>query len=162
MVVESLSGNSLGDVAICGYRVYFWSEIVIDTHFCDTFHTSPFHTSPTSLWAQLMYYIIFYFILLSMAQAHAIYGKIEKVWFRGYGLVHFGPFAWAQPMRTTKWARDAGSTSGSWKRSCTQNFHLKRVFILWVTVAQSFYPNLNLLLYFLFHPKNTTDPKLIS
>ena len=37
--------------------------------------------------------IILYFILLSMAQAHATYGEIEKVWFGGYGLVPFRPFA---------------------------------------------------------------------
>ena len=82
--------------------------------------------------------IILYFILLIMAQAHATYGEIEEVWFGGYGLVPFGPFAWAQPMRATKWARDTDSTLGSWNRSCIQNFHPKIVFILWVTVAQSF------------------------
>ena len=38
-------------------------------------------------------YIIFYFILLSMAQAHVTYGEIEEVWFGGYGLVSFEPFA---------------------------------------------------------------------
>ena len=38
-------------------------------------------------------YGILYFILLSMAQAHATYGKIEEVWFGGYGLVPFRPFA---------------------------------------------------------------------
>ena len=31
--------------------------------------------------------ITLYFILLSIAQAHATYGEIEKVWFGGYGLV---------------------------------------------------------------------------
>ena len=60
------------------------------------------------------------------------------MWFGGYGLVPFGPFAWAQPMRATKWARDTGSTSGSWRRSCIQNFHPKTAFMLWVIVAQSF------------------------
>ena len=86
--------------------------------------------------------IILYFILLSMTQAYVTYGEIEEVWFRGYGLVLFGPFAWAQPMRATKWARDTGSTSGSGRRSCIKNFHPKTAFILWVTMAQSFYPNL--------------------
>ena len=28
--------------------------------------------------------IILYFIFLSMAQAHATYGKIKEVWFEGY------------------------------------------------------------------------------
>ena len=79
--------------------------------------------------------IILYFILLIMAQAHATYGEIEEVWFGGYGSVSFGPFAWVQPMRATKWARDTGSTSGSWGRSCIQNFHPKTDFILWVTMA---------------------------
>ena len=37
--------------------------------------------------------IIFYFILLSMAQAHVTYREIEEVWFGGYGLVSFKPFA---------------------------------------------------------------------
>ena len=32
----------------------------VDTYFCNTFHTSLIQTSPTSLWAQFMYYIIFY------------------------------------------------------------------------------------------------------
>ena len=106
--------------------------------------------------------IILYFILLNMAQAHATYGEIERVRFGGYELVPFGPFAWAQPVRAAKWARDVGSTLGSWRRSCTQNFHLKRAFMLWVIVAQSVCPNLILLPYFLFYPKNTADPKLIS
>ena len=88
--------------------------------------------------------------------------EIEEVWFGGYGLVPFGPFGLAQPMCATKWARDADSTSSSWRRSCTQNFHLKGAFMLWVTMAQSFCPNLILLPYFLFHPKNTANPKLIS
>ena len=32
----------------------------VDTHFCDTFHTSLIQLSTTSLWAQFMYYILFY------------------------------------------------------------------------------------------------------
>ena len=32
----------------------------VDTHFRNTFRTSLIQTSPTSLWAQFMYYIIFY------------------------------------------------------------------------------------------------------
>ena len=69
-------------------------------------------------------------------------GEIEEVWFGGYGSFPFGPFAWAQPMCATKWARDTGSTSSSWRRSCIQNFHPKTAFMLCVTVAQSFCPNL--------------------
>ena len=41
-------------------------------------------------------------------------------------------------MHATKWTRDAGSTSGSWRRSYIQNFHPKTNFMLCVTVAQSF------------------------
>ena len=85
--------------------------------------------------------IILYFILLSMAQAHATYREIEEVWFGGYGSVPFGPFTWAQPKRATKWAKDTGNTSGSWRRSCPQNFHPETAFMLWVTVVQSFCPN---------------------
>ena len=44
-------------------------------------------------------------------------------------------------MRAIKWARDTGSTSSSWRRSCIKNFHPKIDFMLWVTVAQSFCPN---------------------
>ena len=44
-------------------------------------------------------------------------------------------------MRATEWARNIGSTLGSWRRSCTWNFHPKQAFILWLTVAQSFCPN---------------------
>ena len=56
--------------------------------------------------------------------------KIEEVWFEEYGSVPFGPFTLAQLMRATKWARDIGSTLRSWRRSYTQNFHLKRALIL--------------------------------
>ena len=34
--------------------------IIVDTHFHDTFCISPIQPSSTSLWAQLMYYVIFY------------------------------------------------------------------------------------------------------
>ena len=63
--------------------------------------------------------IIFYFILFKHGPSSCdLLGEIEEVWFGGYGLVSFWPFAWAQPMRATKWARDTGSISGSWRRSC--------------------------------------------
>ena len=32
----------------------------VDTHFRDTFSTSPIQPNPTSLWAQFMYYILFF------------------------------------------------------------------------------------------------------
>ena len=86
--------------------------------------------------------IIFYFILFKHGPSpNNLLGEIEEVWFGWYESVPFGPFAWAQRMRATKWARDTGSTSNSWRRSCIQNFHHKIAFMLWVTVAQSFYPN---------------------
>ena len=44
-------------------------------------------------------------------------------------------------MHAIKWVRNIGSTLGSWRRSCTWNFHRKRAFIPWLTVAQSFCPN---------------------
>ena len=65
-------------------------------------------------------------------------GEIEEVWFGGYRSILFEPFAWAQPILAIKWARDTGSTSGSWRRSYIQNFYPKIAFMLWVTVAQSF------------------------
>ena len=67
--------------------------------------------------------------------------EIEEVWLGGYESVSFEHFAWVQPMRATKWVRDTGSISGSWRRSYIQNFHPKTAFMLWVTVAQSFCPN---------------------
>ena len=56
-------------------------------------------------------------------------------------MVSFVPFAWIQHMHAIKWVRNIGSTLGSWRRSCTWNFHRKRAFIPWLTVAQSFCPN---------------------
>ena len=113
---------------------------IFTTHFRDTFSTSPIQPSPTSLWAQFMYFILFYSFKHSPSPCDLL-GEIEEVWFGGYGSVPFGLFAWAQPMHATKWVRDTNSTSGSWKRSCIQNFHPKTVFMLWVTMAQSFCPN---------------------
>ena len=79
--------------------------------------------------------IILYFIFFKHGPSPCdLLGEIEEVWFGGYGSVPFGPFAWAQPMRATKWARDIGSTSGSWNRSCIQNFHPK-IFMFCVTMA---------------------------
>ena len=110
---------------------------IVDIYFHDTFFTSPIQPSSISLWAQFMYCIIFYSFKHGLSPCNLL-REIEEVWFRGYGSVPFGPFAWAQTMRTTKWVRDTGSTSGSWRRSCTQNFHLKRAFMLWVTVSLIF------------------------
>ena len=101
----------------------------VNTYFCDTFSTSPIQLSPTSLWAQFMYYIIFYYFKYDPSSCDLL-GEIEEVWFGGYGSVPFEPFAWAQLMHATKWERDIGSTSGSWRRSCTWNFHLKTAFML--------------------------------
>ena len=84
--------------------------------------------------------IILYFIILSIAQALATHGEIEEVWFGGYRSVPFGPFAWAQPMHATKWARDTGSTSGSWRRSCIQNFYPKTDCDPKVSVRTNFFP----------------------
>ena len=57
------------------------------THFLQTrFNQALLHCELNSC-------ITFYFILLSIAQAHVTYGEIEEVWFGGYGSVFFGPFA---------------------------------------------------------------------
>ena len=112
----------------------------VDIHFRDTFSTSLIQPSRTSLWAQFMYYIIFYSFKHDSSPC-IILGEIEKVWFRGYESVPLGPFAWTQLMHATKWARDTSSTSGSWRRSCIQNVHPKIAFMLWVTVVQSFCHN---------------------
>ena len=116
-------------------RVLSFLRTIVDTHFRDTFFISPIQPSPTSLWAQFMYYIIFYYFKYDLSSCDLL-GEIEKVWFGGYGSVPFEPFAWAQLMHATKWERDIDSTSGSWRRSCTWKFHLKTAFMLWVTVAQ--------------------------
>ena len=55
--------------------------------------------------------IIFYFILFKHGPSPCdLLEEIEELWFGGYGSVPYGPFAWAQPMHATKWARDTGST----------------------------------------------------
>ena len=66
--------------------------IVVDTHFHDTFSTSPIQPSPTSLWAQFMYYIIFYFFKYGQSPCD-LFGEIEEVWFGGYRSVPFRPLA---------------------------------------------------------------------
>ena len=118
------------------YFIVFWPMMTIDTHFRDTFFTSSIQPSPTVLWAQFMYYILFYSFKYSLSPCDILW-KIEKVWFGGYESVSFRPFAWAQPMPVTKWAKDTSSTSGSWRRSCTWNFHPKTAFMLWLTMALS-------------------------
>ena len=82
-------------------------------------------------------------------------GEIEEVWFGGHGSVSLGHFAWAQPMRATKWARDTNIMLGLWKRSYTRNFCLKRAFMLWLTVAQLFYSTI-------FYLKHIVDPKWLA
>ena len=81
---------------------------IVDTHFRDTFSTSSTQSSPASLWAQFMYYIFILFFKHGSSPCDLL-GEIEGAWFGGYGPVPFGPFAWAQPMRATKWARDTSS-----------------------------------------------------
>ena len=69
----------------------------------------------------VLYYIYIYIYILSIVQSHMIY-------WGNWGSV------------ATKWVRDNGSTSGSWTRSCTRNFHPKRVIMLLLFVTQSFCP----------------------
>ena len=57
---------------------------IVDTHFRDTFSTSPIQPSPTSLWAQFMYYILFY----SFKHGPSLYdllGKLMKCGLEGVG-----------------------------------------------------------------------------
>ena len=114
----------------------------------------PIQPSLTSLWALFMYYIIFYCFKYDPSSCNLL-GEIEEMWFGGYGSIPFGLFVWAQHIRATKWVRDTGSTLGSWKRSCTQNFHPKTTFMLWVTVAQLF-------CYTIFCLKHITNPKWLA
>ena len=64
----------------------------VDTHFRDTFFTSSIQSSPTALRAQFMYYIIFYSFKHGRNPCD-IFEEIEEVWFGGYELIHFEPFA---------------------------------------------------------------------
>ena len=101
----------------------------VNTRFRDTFSTSPIQPSSTFLWTRFMYYILF--IFLSMAQAHVtIWGKLRKCGLEGMGRFLSDLLHEPIPMRATKWARDTDSTSGSWRRSCIQNFHPKIAFML--------------------------------
>jgi len=87
-----------------------------------------------------MYYILFYSFKHDPSPCD-ILGEIEKLWFRGYESVSFEPFTWVQPIHATKWTRETSSISNLCMRSCTWKFYLKRTFILWPIVAQSFFPN---------------------
>ena len=57
---------------------------VVDTHFRNTFSTSPIQPSPTSLWAQFMYYIIFYSFKHGPSPCDLL-GEMKEVWFEGMG-----------------------------------------------------------------------------
>ena len=69
-------------------RVYFrnfllstLSLIIVDTHFRDTFFYKPDSIKPNFLMGSIH---VLYFILLSMAQAHATYwGKLRKCGLKG-------------------------------------------------------------------------------
>ena len=74
-----------------------------------------------------------YHIILTQAHGGNWGSVVWRVW-----ISFFRTFYMSMPMRATKWARDIGSTSSSWRKSCIQNFHLKRVFMLWLTSAQNF------------------------
>ena len=66
--------------------------ISVDTHIYATCFTSPIQPNPTSLWAQFMYYILFYSFKRDPSPCN-IFWEIEEVWFRGYRSVSFGLFA---------------------------------------------------------------------
>ena len=64
------------------YSVDLSSLLCVDTHFRDTFFRSPTQSSPTSLWAQFMYYIIFYSFKHGSSPCN-IWGKLRKCGLEG-------------------------------------------------------------------------------
>ena len=56
----------------------------VDTRFRDTFRTSPIQISPTSLWAQFIYYIIFYSFKHGLSPCNLL-GKLRKCGLEGMG-----------------------------------------------------------------------------
>ena len=56
--------------------------MLIDTHFRDTFRTGPIQTSLTSLWAQFMYYIVFYSFKHDPSP-YDLWGKLRKCGLEG-------------------------------------------------------------------------------
>ena len=64
----------------------------VDTHFRDTFSTRSIQPSLTTLWAQFMYYILFYYSKHGPSPCD-LFEEIEEVWFGGYGSVPFETFA---------------------------------------------------------------------
>ena len=58
----------------------------VDTHFRDIFSTSPIQPRPTSLWAQFMYYILFYSFKYGPSPFDLL-GKLRK-----YSMVGIGRF----------------------------------------------------------------------
>ena len=52
--------------------------IIVDTHFHNTFFTSSIQSSPTALWAQFMYYNLFYSFKYGLSPCD-IFGEIEEV-----------------------------------------------------------------------------------
>ena len=57
---------------------------IVDTHFRDTFRTSSIQLSPTSLWAQFMYYILFYSFKHGPIPCD-LWGKLRKCGLEGMG-----------------------------------------------------------------------------
>ena len=60
------------------------SSIIVDIHFRNTFRTSPIQPSSTSLWAQFMYYILFYSFKHSPSLCN-LWGKLRKCGLEGMG-----------------------------------------------------------------------------
>ena len=56
----------------------------VDTHFRDTFSTSPIQPSSTFLWAQFMYYILFYSFKHGPSPCD-LWGKLRKCGLKGMG-----------------------------------------------------------------------------
>ena len=73
-------------------NISLWLLKIVDTHFRDTFSTSSIQPSLPSLWAQFMYYIIFYYFKHGPSPCDLL-GEIEEVWFGGYVSIPLRPFA---------------------------------------------------------------------
>ena len=76
------------------------------------------------------------------------YGSSQCNYWRNWGSVvwriwvnFLRTFCMSQTQACYQVGKDIGSTSSSWRRSCTLNFHPRRAFILWLIAAQSFCPN---------------------
>ena len=74
-------------IIILRFLKFFFKKkflLCVDTHFHDTFSTNPIQLSLTSLWAQFMYYIIFYSFKHDPSPCDLL-GKLRKCGLEGMG-----------------------------------------------------------------------------